>query len=151
MACGATLSLKRSLEYDPVHSPHHASPKRRCVPMTMSPVAPPTKSPSPFVAATPRITSGLPLMLKRKLYLKPFWIRQFFHCSCVRFNLTIYFYCRANCSSYQCWSKAAASSSSASLLFRCKSSVASISIYNERRAFRFGWCRRTQCCLYATL
>ena len=62
MACGITLSVKRSLEYDPVHSPVHPSPKRRCVPLTMSPSAPPTKcyelSPSPFAAATPKITAG---------------------------------------------------------------------------------------------
>lgn len=62
MACGATLSLKRSLEFDPVHSPNHNhSPKRRrCMPMTISPSVPPTKSqnPSPFAEATPKITNG---------------------------------------------------------------------------------------------
>lgn len=62
MACGATLSLKRNFEHEPLHSPHHASPKRRCLPLTMSPATPPTKcyelGPSPFVAATPKMTPG---------------------------------------------------------------------------------------------
>jgi len=62
MACGATLSLKRSLEFDPLHSPSSRSPKRRrCMPMTLSPSAPPTKqhqsNPSPFLEVTPKITS----------------------------------------------------------------------------------------------
>lgn len=43
MACGATLSLKRSLEFDPVHSPFQSSsPKRRR-----------------FVSTTPSIASNL--------------------------------------------------------------------------------------------
>lgn len=63
MACGATLSLKRSLEFDPLHSPGQHSPKRRrCMPMTMSTTAPPTKShhttPSPFPDVVPKISSG---------------------------------------------------------------------------------------------
>ncbi|XP_076444927.1 akirin-2-like [Babylonia areolata] len=42
MACAATL--KRSLEFDPVHSPSHSSPKRRrCLPMTITPSPPPAK------------------------------------------------------------------------------------------------------------
>lgn len=60
MACGATLSLKRSLEFDPLHSPAHShSPKRRrCMPMTMSPSVPPAKNqiPSPFTEATPKLS-----------------------------------------------------------------------------------------------
>ncbi|KAK2154662.1 hypothetical protein LSH36_261g02016 [Paralvinella palmiformis] len=59
MACGATLSLKRSLEFDPLHSPSSRSPKRRrCMPMTLSPSA--TKqqcNPSPFSDVTPKLTS----------------------------------------------------------------------------------------------
>lgn len=63
MACGATLSLKRSLEFDPLHSSGQHSPKRRrCTPMTMSPATPPTKSyhtnPSPFSEVGPKINSG---------------------------------------------------------------------------------------------
>merc|ERR1711976_445614 len=62
MACGATLSLKRSLEFDPLHSPSTRSPKRRrCMPMTLSPATPPTKAhhtnPSPFSEVTPKLTS----------------------------------------------------------------------------------------------
>lgn len=62
MACGATLSLKRSLEFDPVHSPGQHSPKRRrCIPMTMSPSTPPTKShqvnPSPFNDAATKLNN----------------------------------------------------------------------------------------------
>ncbi|XP_064595091.1 akirin-2-like [Liolophura sinensis] len=59
MACGATL--KRSYEFDPLHSPSQASPKRRrCMPMTLSPSTPPTKqhqNPSPFGDVTPKFTS----------------------------------------------------------------------------------------------
>lgn len=62
MACGATLSLKRSLEFDPLHSPSSRSPKRRrCIPMTLSPATPPTKphhtNPSPFTEFNPKLTS----------------------------------------------------------------------------------------------
>jgi len=61
MACGATLSLKRSLEFDPVHSPGHGhSPKRRrCMPITMAQASPPAKmvQPSPFTDATPKLSS----------------------------------------------------------------------------------------------
>jgi hypothetical protein len=61
MACGATL--KRSLDFDPLHSPgQRPSPKRRrCMPMTMSPSTPPTKThqtnPSPFGEVSPKYTS----------------------------------------------------------------------------------------------
>ena len=67
MACGATLSLKRSLEFDPLHSPsHQRSPKRRrCMPMTLSPSTPPVKqqhtNPSPFQDVGPKLSSGKPL------------------------------------------------------------------------------------------
>lgn len=61
MACGATLSLKRSLEFDPLYSPNSRSPKRRrCMPMTMSPVSPPTKQQgnvSAFLESTPKLSS----------------------------------------------------------------------------------------------
>lgn len=73
MACGATL--KRSLEFDPLHSPSNRSPKRRrCMPMTLSPAAPPTKqhqtNPSPFGELTSKFTSeqiaaNIALELKR--------------------------------------------------------------------------------------
>ncbi|KAK3098074.1 hypothetical protein FSP39_015915 [Pinctada imbricata] len=60
MACGATM--KRSLEFDPVHSPGQTTPKRRrCMPMTLSPSTPPTKqhqiNPSPFGEVAPKLTS----------------------------------------------------------------------------------------------
>ncbi|KAL3881584.1 hypothetical protein ACJMK2_028005 [Sinanodonta woodiana] len=43
MACGATL--KRSIEFDPLHSPGQGTPKRRrCMPMTLSPSTPPPRS-----------------------------------------------------------------------------------------------------------
>jgi hypothetical protein len=60
MACGATL--KRALEFDPLHSPSQAAPikRRRCMPLTMSQTPPPTKlhqlTPSPFAAVTPKLT-----------------------------------------------------------------------------------------------
>lgn len=62
MACGATLTLKRSLEFDPIHSPGQATPKRRrCMPMTLSPSTPPTKqhqvNPSPFGEVGQKLTS----------------------------------------------------------------------------------------------
>lgn len=61
MACGATLSLKRSLEFDPLYSPNSRSPKRRrCMPMTMSPASPPTKqqgNPSAFLESTPKLSN----------------------------------------------------------------------------------------------
>jgi len=73
MACGATL--KRSLEFDPLHSPSQRSPKRRrCIPMTLSPAAPPTKqhqmNPSPFGELASKFTSeqiaaNIALELKR--------------------------------------------------------------------------------------
>lgn len=73
MACGATL--KRSLEFDPLHSPSQTTPKRRrCMPMTLSPSTPPTKQhqiqPSPFGEVGPKlsseqIASNLSLEIKR--------------------------------------------------------------------------------------
>ncbi|GFN75459.1 akirin 2 [Plakobranchus ocellatus] len=60
MACGATL--KRSLEFDPLHSPSQSTPikRRRCMPMTMVQTTPPTKihqlSPSPFAEVSPKLT-----------------------------------------------------------------------------------------------
>lgn len=61
MACGATL--KRSLEFDPLHSPSQNTPKRRrCMPMTLSPSTPPTRpeqtEPSPFDNVLPKLTQG---------------------------------------------------------------------------------------------
>lgn len=66
MACGATL--KRSLEFDPLHSPGQTTPKRRrCMPMTLSPSTPPTKchqiNPSPFGEVGPKLTSGKQMAL----------------------------------------------------------------------------------------
>ncbi|KAL4232796.1 Akirin-2 [Mactra antiquata] len=57
MACGATL--KRSLDFDPLHSPGQSTPKRRrCAPMTLSPSTPPRSSqPSPFGDVQPKLTS----------------------------------------------------------------------------------------------
>ncbi|BFZ09774.1 hypothetical protein BsWGS_12813 [Bradybaena similaris] len=84
MACGATL--KRTHEFDPLHSPSQATPikRRRCMPLTMSQAPPPTKlhhlSPSPFAAVTPimtkeeiaaRIGSELKRMQKRKQLYYP--------------------------------------------------------------------------------
>lgn len=62
MACGATLTLKRNLEFDPIHSPGQTAPKRRrCMPMTLSPSTPPTKqhqvNPSPFEEVSQKFTS----------------------------------------------------------------------------------------------
>ncbi|KAJ8314478.1 hypothetical protein KUTeg_006902 [Tegillarca granosa] len=58
MACGATL--KRSLEFDPLHSPGQTTPKRRrCTPMALSPSTPQTKQqqPSPFGEVNPKLTT----------------------------------------------------------------------------------------------
>ena len=61
MACA---TLKRSLGFDPLHhSPSQRSPKRRrCMPMTISPTAPPTKqhqtNASPFGEVAPKFTNG---------------------------------------------------------------------------------------------
>lgn len=58
MACGATL--KRSLDFDPLHSPGQTTPKRRrCMPMTLSPSTPPTRSiqNSPFSDVIPKLSS----------------------------------------------------------------------------------------------
>ncbi|XP_005109687.1 akirin-2 [Aplysia californica] len=60
MACGATL--KRTLEFDPLHSPSQPGPikRRRCMPLTMAQTTPPTKlhqlTPSPFSEVTPKLT-----------------------------------------------------------------------------------------------
>lgn len=56
MAC---VTLKRSLEFDPVHSPGARSPKRRrCMPICMPPSTPTSKchEPSPFGEVTPKLT-----------------------------------------------------------------------------------------------
>jgi len=58
MACA---TLKRTHEFDPLHSPNQRSPKRRrCMPITMSQNTPPTKShelnPSPFGDVSPKLT-----------------------------------------------------------------------------------------------
>ncbi|XP_060603112.1 akirin-2-like [Ruditapes philippinarum] len=57
MACGATL--KRSLDFDPLHSPGQTTPKRRrCAPMNLSPSTPPRHAqPSPFGDVNPKLTS----------------------------------------------------------------------------------------------
>ncbi|XP_064628874.1 akirin-2-like [Lineus longissimus] len=72
MACA---TLKRSHEFDPLHSPSSRSPKRRrCMPMTMSPSTPPTKThhvkPSPFSDVCPNfkpehIAASLSAEIKR--------------------------------------------------------------------------------------
>jgi len=60
MACGATL--KRSLEFDPLHSPSQSGTikRRRCMPLTMSKTPPPTKlhqlTPSPFAQTSPKLS-----------------------------------------------------------------------------------------------
>jgi len=58
MACGATL--KRSLDFDPLHSPGQTTPKRRrCTPMNITPSTPPRSAPpSPFGEVNPKLTSG---------------------------------------------------------------------------------------------
>ena len=72
MACGATLSLKRSLEFDPLYSPGQHSPKRRrCVPMSLSSATPQPKTlkaPSPFADAAPKLSSGK-LLSKSPLHI----------------------------------------------------------------------------------
>jgi hypothetical protein len=55
MACA---TLKRTLDFDPVHNHGRPSKRRRCVPMCMSPNAPPTKQPSPFGEVCPKLTPG---------------------------------------------------------------------------------------------
>jgi hypothetical protein len=55
MACA---TLKRTLDFDPVHNHGRPSKRRRCVPMCMSPNAPPTKYPSPFGEVCPKLTPG---------------------------------------------------------------------------------------------
>ena len=72
MACGATLTLKRPLEFDPVHGPSDggAAKRMRCAPMTMSAAMPPTKqhqlSTSPF-DVTPKISSGKRINIEKNL------------------------------------------------------------------------------------
>ena len=61
MACGATL--KRSLEFDPLHSPSPRSAKRRrCIPMAVSPSTPSSRASgsnsSPFGEVYPKMTGG---------------------------------------------------------------------------------------------
>lgn len=57
MACA---TLKRTLDFDPVHSHGRASKRRRCSPMCISPNSPPTNqmelNPSPFVEVCPKLT-----------------------------------------------------------------------------------------------
>jgi len=57
MACA---TLKRTLDFDPVHNHGRPSKRRRCFPMCMSPNAPPTKqhelTPSPFGEVCPKLT-----------------------------------------------------------------------------------------------
>ncbi|XP_046479946.1 akirin-2 [Neodiprion pinetum] len=55
MACA---TLKRSLEFDPVHSHVRPSKRRRCVPMCMSPNTPPARNqnPSAFGEVTQKLT-----------------------------------------------------------------------------------------------
>lgn len=59
MACA---TLKRTHDWDPLHSPSGRSPKRRrCMPFSVSPPAPPTRAhqinPSPFGDVPPKLTS----------------------------------------------------------------------------------------------
>ena len=83
MACGATL--KRSLDFDPLHSPGQTTPKRRrCMPMTLSPSTPPTKNAqsSPFNDVIPKLSSGnswVPFALfigKSGILREPMWFRR---------------------------------------------------------------------------
>ena len=62
MACGATLSLKRTLEFDSIHSTPRQK-RRRCDKLTtMSTAAAPTKysqiNSSPFSEVFPQFTTG---------------------------------------------------------------------------------------------
>jgi len=58
MACA---TLKRSLEFDPLHSPSQRTKRRRCMPITMSTTPPPTKhhelNPSPFGDISPKLSA----------------------------------------------------------------------------------------------
>lgn len=60
MACGATL--KRTYEFDPLHSPIEATPikRRRCTPLTVAPTLPQNvyqqTSPSPFSAVSSKLS-----------------------------------------------------------------------------------------------
>lgn len=59
MACA---TLKRTHDWDPLHSPNGRSPKRRrCMPLSVTPATPPTRAhqinPSPFGDVPPKLTS----------------------------------------------------------------------------------------------
>ena len=82
MAC---VTLKRSLEFDPVHSPGARSPKRRrCMPICMPPSTPTSKchEPSPFGEVTPKLTPGTASLSAFTLYV---WSEGalFNHCLCL--------------------------------------------------------------------
>lgn len=56
MACA---TLKRTLDFDPVHNHGRPSKRRRCVPVCISPNVPSTKQhPSPFGEVCPKLTPG---------------------------------------------------------------------------------------------
>lgn len=59
MACA---TLKRSLDFDPLHTSPRSPKRRRCIPMTQSPLTPPTKihqvNPSPFGNVSPKVKSA---------------------------------------------------------------------------------------------
>jgi hypothetical protein len=59
MACAMTL--KRSLEFDPIHPTDRCAKRRRLMHTTLSTAAPPTKqhqmTPSPFLLVTPKLTN----------------------------------------------------------------------------------------------
>ncbi|XP_064474198.1 akirin-2-like isoform X2 [Ornithodoros turicata] len=59
MACA---TLKRTHDWDPLHSPNGRAPKRRrCMPLCVSPSTPPSRAhqicPSPFVEVPPKLSS----------------------------------------------------------------------------------------------
>jgi hypothetical protein len=56
MACA---TLKRTLDFDPVHNQGRPSKRRRCVPICASPNVASTKQhPSPFGEVCPKLTPG---------------------------------------------------------------------------------------------
>jgi len=59
MACGATLTLKRSLEFDPLHS--RIAKRQRCMATSVagqiSPIRQNTPTPSPFVDVVPKLSN----------------------------------------------------------------------------------------------
>lgn len=69
MACA---TLKRSLDFDPVHGHGRPAKRQRCIPMCVSPSSsPPTTrnescSPSPFSDICPKLTPGLYGVLYRE-------------------------------------------------------------------------------------